>query len=239
MAPLLMALLAVFLLFISGFIFFNFKAARRKVQRDDEISLLANSRGWHYLIPRNPAAGFQLSGKAYSKFSWQLEVCCGEEGGHSVWSVGAWQSGDRFAAILPASIYNLYAGDEGKVRLRVMNNLSLWQTGESPVLTKILSRGKSIPFGTPDFRRSFKVIASDTALALALFSNKVDTALLNWRISDGDADKIQVFASDKGIQVELDDTADLAQIEKLVSLGLTCLVGLSDLLEPVVLNRLG
>jgi hypothetical protein len=62
------------------------------------------------------------------------------------------------------------------------------------------------------------VITNDAAIASALFSNKVETALLNWLKPAGDADKIQIFASDKGIQVELADTADLAQIDKLVSL---------------------
>lgn len=234
----MIALLAVFFLFLSGFVFFNFKAARRKVHRDDEISRLANSRGWQYAIPQDPAAGFHLSGKAFSRFSWQLEVCCGEEGGHSTWSVGAWQSSECFAAILPASIYNLYAGDEGQVRLRVMDRLSLWQSGESTILAKIFPQGKVIPMGTPDFQRNYKVISNDPALALALFSRKLETALLSWRAPAAAADKLQVFASSTGLQVEFDETANPAQIDKLVSLGLDCLVGVSALLEPVELQPL-
>jgi hypothetical protein len=84
MTPYLIALLVIFLLFVIGFLLFNLKAARRKVQRDDKLSQLANSRGWVYFIPKDPAAGFQLSGKASAKFPWQPEVCCGEEGEHSI-----------------------------------------------------------------------------------------------------------------------------------------------------------
>jgi hypothetical protein len=238
MTPSLFALLVIFLLVVTGFLFFALKAARRKVQRDDELSQMAYSRGWVYSISTDPAAGFKLSSKTSAKPPWQIEVCCGEEGGHSSWSSGSWQSGERFAAILPLSTYALFAGDEGLVRLQVMDRLSRWQRGESSILIKIIPQGKLILLGTPDFQRSYVVIANDAALASALFSEKVETALLSWLKPAGDADKIQVFASDKGIQVDFADTADLSRIDRMVSLGLTCLVGLSSMLESVVQQRM-
>jgi hypothetical protein len=239
MTPTLIALLVIFLLFVTGFLFFALTAARKKVQRDDELSQLAYSRGWLYSISTDPAAGFKLSSKLSAKLPWQVEVCCGEEGGHSSWSCGTWQSGERFAAILPLSTYTLFAGDEGMVRLQVMDRLSRWQKGESSILIKIIPQGKLVPLGTPDFQRSYVVVANDAALAAALFSDKVETALLGWLKPAGDADKIQVFASYKGIQVDFADTADLSRIDRMVSLGLTCQVGLSSMLEPVVKQRLG
>src|ERR1700690_4451664 len=99
MTPSLMVFLVIMLIFVTGFLLLNLKAARKKMQKDDELSQLANSRGWEYSTPPDPAAGFHLSGKVSGKFLWQLEVCCGEEGGHSSWSVGSWQTSERFAAI--------------------------------------------------------------------------------------------------------------------------------------------
>src|ERR1035437_3702015 len=100
MAPYLIAQLVIFLLFVIGFLLFNLNADRRKVQRDDELSQLASSRGWGYSIPKDPAAGFQLSGKASAKFPWQLEVCCGEEGGHAS---GRSVSGNPASGSLPSN----------------------------------------------------------------------------------------------------------------------------------------
>jgi hypothetical protein len=40
------------------------------------------------------------------------------------------------------------------VRLQVMDRLSRWQRGESPILAKIIPQEKLIPLGTPDFQEA-------------------------------------------------------------------------------------
>jgi len=45
MTPSLMVFLVIMLIFVTGFLLFNLKAARKKVQKEDELSQLANSRG--------------------------------------------------------------------------------------------------------------------------------------------------------------------------------------------------